>query len=211
MSMIPSIDALRSKVDRAVGRREAVETELRDTHARIKVLEREETLCGLAATYIRKLIDEEVTLGVKAVERLLTEGLQAVFTDQDLRVKAEVDVQRGKVAVNLLTCQKNQDGSEVEGLGSDAFGGAVTTVQSILLRVIIVLRRGLRPVLLLDESLPAFDANYVSNMGNFLKTLCARVGMDILLVTHNASLVEAADKAYRIKKSNGGVHFEETR
>jgi len=211
MLSIPSTEDLRDKVSRAVGRRESVETDLKDTKARVKLLEREETLLDLTAAYVRKLIDEEVTVGVKAVERLLTEGLQAVFTDQDLRVKAEVAVERGKVAVNLVTCQKNPDGSEVEGLGNDAFGGAVTTVQSILLRIIIVLRRGLRPALLLDEALPAFDGNYVANMGNFLRTLCARLGMDILLVTHNPALVEAADKAYRIKKTNGAARFEETR
>ena len=208
---IPSIEGLRDKVSRAVGHREAVEADLRSTRTRIKVLEREETLLDLTATYIRKLIDEEVTLGVKAVERLLSEGLQAVFTDQDLRVKADVDVQRGKVAVNLVTCQKSPDGTDVEGVGNDAFGGAVTTVQSVLLRVIIVLRRGLRAVFFLDEALPAFDGNYVANMAEFLRTLCARLGMDILLVSHNPALVEAADKAYRIKKTNGSARFEETR
>ena len=82
-------------------------------------------------------------------------------------------------------------------------------MQSILLRIIIILRRGLRPVLLLDESLPAFDGNYVSNMGHFLSVLCQRLGMDILLVTHNPALVESADKGYRIIRKNGEARFEE--
>lgn len=211
MNVIPPIDGLRDKVSRAVGRREAVEFDLQDTQKRIKLLEREEILLDLTAAYIRKLIDEEVTVGVQAVERLLTEGLQAVFTDQDLRVRADVDVQRGKVAVNLVTIQKQPDGTEIECSGMDMFGGAVLTLESILLRVIIILRRALRPILLLDESLPAIDGPYVSNMGNFLRTLCARLGMDILLVTFSPALVESADTAYRIKKSNGSIQFEETR
>jgi hypothetical protein len=35
--------------------------------------------------------------------------------------------------------------------------------------------------------------------------------MDILAVTHNPVLVEAANRAYRIKKSGGAAVFEEVR
>ena len=64
-------------------------------------------------------------------------------------------------------------------------------------------------LLLMDESLPAFDNNYVQNMGKFLSLLCSRLGLDILLVTHNQSLVDSADKAYRINKKNGKATFTE--
>ena len=74
-----------------------------------------------------------------------------------------------------------------------------------------MMRRGLRPLLMLDESLPAFDHNYVVNMGRFLSTLCQRVGMDVLLVTHNQALVEAADNAYRLVPRRGSVKLESAR
>jgi len=78
----------------------------------------------------------------------------------------------------------------------------------VLLRIIIILRRGLYPFIGLDESLPAFDDNYVANMGQFLSVLCSRLGMDILLVTHNPELVGTADRAYRIIKKDGAAKFE---
>jgi len=199
-------------LDRAIGLRDGVASRLKTVESDITTLENEEALLDLVAGLLRQLIDQEVTVGVEAVEKLQTEGLQTVFDDQDLRVKANVDVQRGKVTVDLVTSQTHPGGAEVEpSMSNDAFGGAVSTVQSILLRVIIILRRGLRPVLLLDESLPAFDGNYVSNMGRFLSVLCARLGLDILLVTHNPALVEAADQAYRIIKKNGAAKFEVVR
>jgi ABC-type thiamine transport system ATPase subunit len=97
------------------------------------------------------------------------------------------------------------------GLSREAYGGAVTTVQSVLLRIIVLLKRGLRPILIMDESLPAFDSTYVDNMGLFLKTICARLGIDILLVSHNPAMVEAADRAYRIQKINGAAVFRKIR
>jgi hypothetical protein len=211
MPGLPQITSLRSKLDRAIGLRDSIKSRLSFTKDEIKRLDNEEALLLLVSELFRKLIDQEVTIGVQAVERLQTEGLQSVFNDQDLAVKANIEVQRGKVSVDLITSQKYKNGMSVEGLSSDSFGGAVSTVQSILLRIIIITRRGLRPLLLLDETLPAIDPNYITNMGQFLTTLCNRLGMDILSITHNPAVVEAANKAYRIVKKDGSARFEVAR
>tara|TARA_X000000950_G_C13917704_1_gene661829 strand:- start:2045 stop:2689 length:645 start_codon:yes stop_codon:yes gene_type:complete len=203
-----NVSSLRSRFDRVVGRRDEVVSRIKDTKTTISTLENEEHLCELVAELFRQMIDAEVNAGVQAVENLLTEGLSAVFSDQQISVRSEVKTHRGKVSVDLITTQKQADGSVSEGSTIDAFGGAVTTVQSVLLRLIVVMRRGLRPVLLLDESLPAFDANYVDNMGKFLRLLCERMGVDILLVTHNPALVEASHKAYRIRRTPKGAKFD---
>jgi len=107
--------------------------------------------------------------------------------------------------------QKQADGTMTEGDATDAYGGSVATVESVLLRVIVVLRRGMRPLLLLDESLGAVADHYVPNVGRFLSVLCERMGMDVLAVSHNTTLVEAADKAYRIRKVDGAAIFREVR
>lgn len=211
MTPVPAISNVRSLLDRAIGLRDGLQNRRAIVHKDIHRLEDETALLDLVATLLRQIIDREVTAGVTAVEKLQTEGLQTVFSDQNLRVRADIDVQRGKVSVDLITTQSEDGHEDIEGGSNDSFGGAVATVQSVLLRLIIVLRRGLRPILLLDETLPAFDGNYVTNMGRFLSTLCQRLGMDILLVTHNPALVEAADKAYRIVKKNGMARFEVTR
>lgn len=202
---------VRSNLDVLRGRRDAAAARLTKAAAEVSRLEGEEEVADLSGGVLRTLIDDEVTLSVKAVEDLLTDGLRAVFEDQDLSVRADVDVQRGKVSVDLVTVQRQADGTVTEGLSRDAFGGAVTTVQSVLLRTIVIVRRGMRPVMFLDESLPAFDANYVGNMGAFLRSLCAKLGMDILLVSHNPAMVEAADRAYRIVKTDGRATFRRLR
>ena len=208
---VPKTQELRSKLDRAVGMREGVQRRLDDTQAEIRRFEDEEEKLELVANVFRQMIDMEITEGVQAVEKLLSEGLASVFDDQDLWVEANVEVQRGKVSVDLITKQRQPNGTVIDGSSSDAFGGAVTTVQSALLRIIVLLRREMRPLLLLDESLPAFDAHYVHNMSRFLSLLCKRLGMDILLVSHNPALVEAADKAYTIQIKDDASVFKEAR
>jgi hypothetical protein len=198
-------------VDRAVALRDDAERRLSDTTKEIKRLEEEEVLLDLVSELFRRLIDKEVTTGVKAVEKLQTTALQSVFTDQDLRVEATVDVVRGKVSVDLATVHKRGDGSVVKGLSTEGFGGSVTTVESTLLRIIVIIRRGLRPLLLLDEALPAFDADYIVNVGRFLEALCQRLGMDVLMVTHNTALMESIDNGYRIVRRKHGATFEKYR
>jgi DNA repair exonuclease SbcCD ATPase subunit len=198
-----SLTSLRASVERVRGRRDAVKERLDEVRMEVSSLEEEETLLDLVVGLFRTLLDQEITEAVKAVEQLQTEGMQTVFTDKDLSVRAEVEIQRGKVAVNLITVETG----EGEGPVEETFGGAVQTVQSILMRVIVMYLRGLRPLLILDESLPAFDHGYVVNMGGFLTALCERLNMDVLLVTHNHSLVEAANRAYQIEKKDGEARF----
>jgi len=193
----------------AKGHRDNTATRLATVRKEIQSLEAEDELLTLVGELFRTLIDTEVTESVQVVERLLTEGLQAVFEDMDLQVKAQVELQRGKVAVDLVTIQTQPNGVVTEGDSTDAYGGSVSTMESVLLRIIVILRRGLRPMLLLDESLGAVADQYVPNVGRFLSLLCSRLGMDVLAVTHNATLVEAADKAYRIRKVGGAATFRE--
>ena len=203
----PTLSKIKTKVDKLVALRDNLDTRIEDLQEEIRELEGVVLILDQTSELFRQLIDKEIIDGVKAVESLLSEGLSAVFDDQDLSVSSEVSVSRGKVSVDLVTTHKKEDGLEVRGTTNESFGGAIATVQSVLMRVIVMLRRGLRPVLLLDESLPAFDENYVVNMGKFLSLICDRLGMDILLVTHNPLLVESSDHAYRISKVNGKAVF----
>jgi len=205
------VTRLRSQADRLAGARDAAVQRVADTRKAIKDLEDEAELLALVQGILRTLIDKEVTAGVEVVEKLMTEGLQAVFHDQKLSVESEVNILRGKVSVDLVTVQERQDGTIIRGVPNDAFGGAVATVMSVLLRIIVMKRRGLRPLLLLDESLPAFDGNYVQNMGEFLQLICERLDIDILLVTHNPALVDASNRAYRIVRTKTGARFERMR
>ncbi len=180
---------------------------LASAEQQVATLEAEEEVLARVADLFRVLIDREVVDNAKTVESLLTEGLQAIFDDLDLSVRTEIEVQRGKVAVDLVTVQKQSDGTTIEGSSTDACGGSVSTVQSVLLRIVVLNRRGLRPLLLLDESLGAVAEHYVPRVGQFLSILSDRMGLDVLAVSHNPALVEAANTAYRIQKKDGVAAF----
>lgn len=205
-----SLEGLRSGFTRAEALRDAAAKEYDKHFLRVAFLEGEVSLLERVADLFRLLIDQEVVDNAKTAEELLSEGLQAVFDDLDLSVRAEVDISRGKVSVDLLTVEK-VDGIVTEGVATDAYGGSVATVESVLLRIVVLTRRGLRPLLLLDESLGAVAEQYVPRVGQFLARLSERLGLDILAVSHNPVLSESAHHAYRIKKKNGAASFTKIR
>jgi hypothetical protein len=157
---------------------------------------------------LEKISEEEVEKGINTYIALLDEGLKAIFPEQEVGLKAEIDKVRGKVSVRLKTTFKGADGLEIESESLDAFGGAVATIQSLLLRVALILKRGLRPLLVLDETFAPVDENRIPLLVDFLKVLCNKLDMDILCVSHNSVLTDNADIAYRIKPTANGAVFE---
>lgn len=206
-----TVRSLRSDLSRVEGRRDAAIRRLKNAEDEVARLVEEEQILDRVCDLFRVLIDKEVVDNARSAEMLLTEGLKSIFDDMDLSVRTEVDVQRGKVSVDFYTVQNQPNGVQTEAPSTDAYGGSVSVVQSVLLRIVVMLRRGMRPLLLLDESLGAVAEQYVPRVGQFLRLLSERVGMDILAVTHNPVLVEAAHKAYRIRKDNGEATFTEIR
>jgi len=210
LAPVPAVATVARAAAALQGRRQAATEALAAAELACQALADEaEDLEKLAALF-RGLMDAEISSSAEMIEKLQTEGLQAVFDDMALSVEAAVSVKRGKVSVDLTTKQQHPKGV-VGGGVLESFGGSVAAVQSVLMRVILVFRRGLRPIILLDESLPAFDNNYIGNMAVFLRKLCKEMGITLLLVTHNPALVEAADISYLIERKAGRATFERVR
>lgn len=172
-------------------------------HQELSLLQIEE-----AHAILDLLAEEEVKQGVSAYINLLEEGLKAIFPEQEVGLEAEIVKLRGKVSVRLKTTFKGQDGLEVVGEGLDSFGGAVATIQSLLLRVSLILKRGLRPLLILDETFPAVDTYRSEILVDFLKVLCSRINMDILCITHDSTIAEGADIGYKMSPSKNGARIK---
>ena len=83
----------------------------------------------------------------------------------------------------------------------------MSTVESVLLRTITTMRRGLRPLLVMDETLAAIAKTYVEKTAEFLRLLCERVpgGMDVLVITHDPLVVDGAHKAYSLEQGKNGA------
>ena len=189
--------ALQSESSKVQGFVSSYQKEEGRLEVELSVLERRHQLLVKALAALQHLIDQEITMSVSSLEELLTGALRAVFDDQVLTVKATPELSRGKVAIELVTSQE-KGGRVVEGPALDTFGGSISSLQSLLLRVLLIEKRKLRPLLVVDEVFAAFDANYTANLAAFLDALAKKLNFDILGVTHNIPMYEAASQVYKV-------------
>lgn len=180
---------------------ERKQTEIQDLTVQVEQLSK-------VGELFRLLMDLLVDKQVRVVENVVSEGLKSIFHDAGLVFEAEVGAKYNRIAVDFYMRYKRKDGGGHRGRPLDAFGGGPSSVASLILRVLTILRLKLFPFLALDEALVAVSDAYVSPTGRFLQALAAKMGVDVLLVTHNSAFLEHADLAYRGEEA---VQDDETR
>lgn len=180
--------ALRDQLADDLGRKEA---EVVDLSGQI------DRLAKVVALF-RLLMDQLVAKQVQVIEGMVTEGLQSIFSDLDLRLEADIGVKYNKVSIEFFFRRGDKDSPlSHRGKPLDSFGGGPSSVASLTLRVLTMLRLKLWPFLALDETLGAVSDEYTENAARFLKSLAKEMGLDVLFVTHKPAYLEHSDRAYR--------------
>ena len=100
--MLPSLQGVQSLAHRAEAMRETLRLQREAVENKIRLLRNEEALLELVSSLLRRLLDLEVTDGIRSVEKLLTEGLADIFFDQNLSVRIETEDARGKIGVSVV-------------------------------------------------------------------------------------------------------------
>lgn len=188
--------ALQKGVTRLEAVRDTLLSRLTDTKAKIVTEGERVELLTKGGELLRQLMDLLVLDQVRNIESLVTEGLKAIFDDQDLAFKAEVGQYRNKISIDLMV-QAMQDGIEVEGPPLESFGGGVSSIVSLILRLMTLMKLGKFPLLVLDETLSAVSEDYVDATGLLLAKLAESSGTPILLVTHKHAFLDHAKRAYQ--------------
>jgi len=168
--------------------------EIEGLHQEKSILERTEKL-------LKFLADKSARKDLAKMDSLITYGINKVFNDRDIKFVSEIVEYGKKLRVDLKTIYNNNE------VSSDTLG-SVSVVESFLLRLLCLIKLNKARVLLMDETFSAVDSAYVYNVSNLISELSKRLGIDILLVTHNAGFEEAVDSSFRIKLFNNNVTIE---
>lgn len=131
------------------------------------------------------------------VSELVTLAMQAVFEDP-YEVKLEFVQKRKKTECEIWF---ERDGERVHPLTS-AGGGAVD-VAALALRLSLWCLHypRTRPVILLDEPLRFLSVDLQEKASIILRELSHRLGLQLIIVTHEEELQTAAHKTFRVTKS----------
>jgi ABC-type iron transport system FetAB ATPase subunit len=127
----------------------------------------------------------------------------------DVQVKIEHKLLYNQFEFDIQTEVKNANGDLISGTHED-FGGSLTTIESLLLRVITILKFKMRRILLLDEFFGSLDHDRIEALGTLISLLVEKYQFDILCVTHDEDLAQLSHTCYEIQSLKKGVTFKKT-
>lgn len=200
----PRLKAAGGKLSRLQTLRDQLKGDLDRKRSEVEDLSAQIVLRSKVEELFKALIDALVMNQVQAIETMVTEGLQTIFFDQDLKFEAEVRPKYNKVSIEFFIKQLEKGGLEIKGKPLESFGGGPASVASLLLRVLTLLRLQKHPLLLLDETLGAVSDDYTDNTGRFLQVLSAKMKVPILMITHKPAYLDHAQTAYRCQEVEEG-------
>jgi len=175
---------------------ERVEKEVSQLQDQSVALEADSKAYAEILLFLRALADQLKAKVKDRFERVMTAAVQALL-GKETSVCIVQSFKRGRV-VNELKIRTTIAGEEVELDPMQAEAGAAVDLLSFVIRVCLLLMHGSR-FLVCDEPMKMVSEKYIPNVGEFLRVLVDRLGMDILMVTHQRSLEDYADYCYELR------------
>jgi hypothetical protein len=197
-----TLDSLQSRIDQVDGFYTGLKSRKEGLNREIEMLKTEIDLLTKTSSVLKHLLDTLVKDEISKMAGLITYGLKTIFDDQNLTFVPVITKKNERINVELKTHNNGIEG----GFGS--FGGSVAVIESFLLRVLCVLKMKLARVMLLDETFASVGAEYIPNTSKLISELSKKLGLDILLVTHQKEFQNNADRVYRVKESSTGLAME---
>jgi hypothetical protein len=200
-----AVSARRSELDRRAGQLEQLQRQISVTEAELENLRHQADLharVALRLTATGELAQETARL---KVEDLATRALQVIFGSEHAFV-LKPGTSGGQATLDLLVRSAYPDGRVVETGILEARGGGMAAVIGFVLRLVkLLLTPEIRNILFLDESFGHVSAGFEPRVAEFLRLVCDRTDVQVVLVTHSTVYGDFADQAVRLEQGADGV------
>ena len=202
------IQDLRNKFERRKGQRDQIEISIGKLTEKIYDTKRDLRRHEEAREILRAVGLETQKQLQYHISDITSLALEAVF-DDPYELIAEFVQRRNKTECDLYFSRR---GSRVDPL--DASGGGAVDVASFALRIAAWSMQSpkRRNVIILDEPMKFLDTqtDRLERASMMLKELSERLGLQFIIVTHEDTLTEHADRVFRVRQSKKGVSHVRT-
>jgi len=197
-----NIQELRGRMDRIDGVRSSLMNRKTSLENDIAVIKTEQELLSKTSAVLKHILDIMVKDEIAKMAGLVTYGLKSIFDDQDLTFIPNITKKGEKLHVDLIT----KNGKIDCGFGS--MGGSVAVIESFLLRIICMMKMKQAHLLLLDETFASVGERYIPATSRLINELSKKLGLDVLLVTHQKEFQNEANVVYLVKDTASGLAVE---
>ena len=194
-----SVKSLRNTLEQRKGKRQQIEESLGQTKQRLQDYKNKLKVHEQAREVIRQVGIETQRELQYHISDITTLALDAVF-DDPYKLVVEFVERRNKTECDI-SFQRNED--RIDPI--DASGGGAVDVAAFALRVASWSMQSprTRPVIILDEPMKFLSRDLQPRASEMIKELSDRMGIQFIIVTHDANLTESADKVFTTKMKKG--------
>jgi DNA repair exonuclease SbcCD ATPase subunit len=178
-------------------RRSVLKDNLKATQAELVAIEADQAALGKAQVFLQTVAQrtqEQLRLHIEDIVQL---ALDSCWPDK-YTFKVMFEIKRGQTEAAF---QLISDTGPVDPL--DEVGGGVVDVAAFALRIAAWSLGQTRAAILLDEPFRFLSQNLQPKAGAILRELSARLGLQFVMVTHNAAMIQAADRVFEVKMVDG--------
>lgn len=129
------------------------------------------------------------------IEEIITLALQSVFDEKFIFVLKFLQKRNRVEAIPIIKI------GDEEFEPKDELGGAIIDIISFVFRPILwgIAKERTRPIFILDEPF-RFTGSLVEKAGEMVKFLSEKLGLQIIIISHDSRLIKFCDQVYKVKK-----------
>lgn len=194
--MVKSLTEIKAASDKAVARKELL-TEQQNTRKSDLVLKQALLKAEEEAQVLIQTVAQETQEQVRFhLQDMVQAALDAVFPGAyDFMV--EFVLKRGRTEVSMYL---EKDGTEMDPM--DSTGGGIVDIISTSLRIACWSISRTANTIIMDEPFKFLSSKYRSLLGEMLQQVSQKLGLQIIMVTHDPDMVNAADRVFRIDQKS---------
>lgn len=199
---------LQQDLHRQQGKRDAVTRRVEEEEKRVAYVKQQQTDYKQAIEVLQMAVATRREELKVRVESLVTRGLRAVFGRPDMEFYLEMKPERGVVTTTPMLRSLFR-GKVLETEIVEGHGGGVADVVGFILRVIVLCmaRPKAAPVLVLDEPFKHVSADLRPGCAQLVRELNKTAGIQFIIITHAAELLDCADVIHRSSLQDGMTAF----
>ena len=177
-------DALARRAHSLAGYTQMRRQALSRAESELETIKADQVLLEKARAVLAHLLDTTAGADLRGMDNLVTYGLKTVYPEKNLEFKSEIVDTGKKVSVEMSTLRNGKAASKDQS-------GSITVLESLLIRILAILKMDKARLLIADEPFAAIGQDHINNIGTLLEELSKRLGLDILLFTHNPGVSDA--------------------
>ena len=197
-----SIQAKKDKLNFQLGKRNSIQQDIVKKKEHIIELNTDTDVYSKVGVLLQN-VSEFVRISiVSKLETIVTEALQEIYQDRNLKFIISFESKRNNVEVKFKVHDTilKQDLNVLYSLG-----GGIKDIISTVLRVMVLEMdsSNKNSSIILDETGKNISYEYQENFGKFLRVLSEKLGRQIILITHMDTIIPYANKVLRIEQNGG--------